>query len=56
VTLRAIADEGKSVILEVFLARLSAYHAIETDFGAIEAEFNLQEASLLASQHALFAR
>jgi hypothetical protein len=55
VTLRAVADEGKGVILEVFLAQLSAYDAIEASVDAIEAVFDSQEASLLASQHALFA-
>jgi hypothetical protein len=55
VTLGAIADEGQGVILEVFLAQLLAECPIETNFEAIEAVADSQEASPWASRHALFA-
>ena len=55
VTLGAVADEGKGVVLEVLLVYLLAGAPIEIKFDAIEACVDSQEASPLASHHALFA-
>jgi hypothetical protein len=55
VTLGAIADHGHGVVLEVLLAQLLATVLIETMLDAIEALADSQEASPLASRHALFA-
>jgi hypothetical protein len=55
VALGAIADHGHGVVLEVLLAQLLAAAPSETMFDAIEALVDSQEASPLASRHALFA-
>jgi hypothetical protein len=55
VALGAIADEGKGVVLEVFLALWLVEDAIEIKSDAIDTVADSQEASLWASRHALFA-
>jgi hypothetical protein len=55
VTLGAIANEGEGVVLEVILGQILAKVLIVAKFGTIEAVVDLQEASPLASRHALFA-